>query len=118
MIPAYGIHHDADIYADPEKFDPLRFTEENKKDRHPMAHIPFGKICKSLQEYFDDILNYYFNRRRPQELRGAPVRTDADQNWLDQPVDKFHFLARCKDHDSHDVHPQRTPSVPNQRHVA
>lgn len=42
-IPTYAIHTDPEIYPDPMKFDPERFSEENKRDRHPMAHIPFGE---------------------------------------------------------------------------
>lgn len=42
VIPAYGIHHDENIYPDPFKFDPDRFTPKNVKSRHPCAFIPFG----------------------------------------------------------------------------
>lgn len=42
LIPTYAIHNDPDIYSEPEKFDPERFSEENKKNRHAMAFLPFG----------------------------------------------------------------------------
>lgn len=48
LVSVYGIHHDPDIYDDPEKFDPDRFLPENFTNRHQMSFIPFGqgpRIC-------------------------------------------------------------------------
>ncbi|CAD7079498.1 unnamed protein product [Hermetia illucens] len=42
FIPAYAIHHDPDIYPNPEVFDPERFVAEEVKRRHPMSFLPFG----------------------------------------------------------------------------
>ncbi|KAJ6635343.1 putative cytochrome P450 6a14 [Pseudolycoriella hygida] len=42
LIPTYSIHMDPDNYPQPEKFDPNRFSDENKEKRHPMAFLPFG----------------------------------------------------------------------------
>jgi cytochrome P450 len=35
-------HHDAAVWPDPEKFDPLRFTDEASRARHKFAFVPYG----------------------------------------------------------------------------
>ncbi|KAF7277798.1 hypothetical protein GWI33_009216 [Rhynchophorus ferrugineus] len=43
VISTLGLGRDPRYYADPEKFDPERFSSEEKNKRHPYIHIPFGE---------------------------------------------------------------------------
>ncbi|EAT35330.1 AAEL012492-PA [Aedes aegypti] len=42
MIPVHSIHHDPEIYPDPSRFDPDRFTPEAISARHSHSFLPFG----------------------------------------------------------------------------
>ncbi|CAD1469270.1 unnamed protein product, partial [Heterotrigona itama] len=51
-IPVFGIQRDSNIYPDPDKFDPERFSEENIKTRHTYTYLPFGegpRICIGMR---------------------------------------------------------------------
>lgn len=41
-LPIAGIHHNEKYHPNPSKFDPERFSEENKKNIYPYSYIPFG----------------------------------------------------------------------------
>jgi len=47
-IPTIGYHLDENYFPDPHKFDPERFSEENKMNIKQMSYLPFGsgpRIC-------------------------------------------------------------------------
>nr|XP_019557470.2 probable cytochrome P450 9f2 [Aedes albopictus] len=41
-IPSIAIHNDPRYYPNPDKFDPERFSDENRAKINPAAYIPFG----------------------------------------------------------------------------
>ncbi|HLY26654.1 MAG TPA: cytochrome P450 [Aggregatilineales bacterium] len=48
FINVFGIHRDERFYADPDRFDPERFSAENEKKLPKYAYIPFGggpRVC-------------------------------------------------------------------------
>lgn len=48
LASAYGMHHNPEVYPDPEHFDPDRFLPEAESARHRSAWVPFGngpRVC-------------------------------------------------------------------------
>jgi len=41
-VNPFYTHHMPEIWPEPEKFDPLRFTEEASRSRHKFAFVPYG----------------------------------------------------------------------------
>lgn len=42
IIPIQGLHHDPEHFPNPDKFDPERFSPENKHQIKPLTYLPFG----------------------------------------------------------------------------
>ena len=42
VVPIYAIHYDPKIWPEPEKFNPYRFTPEEKAKHTPYDWLPFG----------------------------------------------------------------------------
>jgi cytochrome P450 family 6 len=98
LIPAYSIHRDPEYYPDPEKFDPIRFSDENKAKRHPMAYLPFGAGNRSCIGFrfglmqikiaiIQLLLNFkiFTNDKTPNPMRlnpRNPILTSTTDMWL------------------------------------
>ncbi|XP_017882560.1 cytochrome P450 6k1 [Ceratina calcarata] len=51
-ISMVGMHYDPEYFPEPEKYDPLRFSDEAKKSRPPFTYFPFGEgphICIGMR---------------------------------------------------------------------
>lgn len=42
FIPSLGLHYDPQYFPDPYKFDPERFSKENKRTIPSCVYLPFG----------------------------------------------------------------------------
>lgn len=84
LIPAYAIHMDSNIYPEPEKFDPERFLEENKRNRHSMAFLSFGEgprncigerfgLMQTKLAIISLLMNFKFS---PNSLTSIPMKFD------------------------------------------
>lgn len=47
VIPAFAFHRDPELYPNPDKFDPERFSPENKPKIDPLSFLPFGEGPRS-----------------------------------------------------------------------
>lgn len=101
VIPfIYGLHHSQKLWKDPERYQPERFTKDNRKTRHNFAHMPFGAgprmcigrnfammemkmiILKSLERYDFELV-------KNQKIAILPAVTLKPKN----PI-KFNFQAK------------------------
>ncbi|ALC46004.1 Cyp6d2, partial [Drosophila busckii] len=51
VVSLYGMHHDAEYFPEPEKYDPNRFAEATK-NYNPTAYMPFGegpRMCLAVR---------------------------------------------------------------------
>ncbi|KAL1436264.1 hypothetical protein MTO96_049845 [Rhipicephalus appendiculatus] len=42
IVPTWNIHRNPDLWPDPHRFNPDRFSEGWEKERHPASYVPFG----------------------------------------------------------------------------
>lgn len=61
FIPILGIHHDPNIYPNPEVFDPKRFIGEDNTINNT-TYIPFGRGPRSCMGKKSSIIIRKFNR--------------------------------------------------------
>lgn len=55
LISILGLHYDAEHFPNPEKFDPERFSEQNRTNIKPYTFMPFGegpRNCIGLCEVY------------------------------------------------------------------
>jgi cytochrome P450 len=91
-------HHMAEIWPDPEKFDPTRFTDEAQRARHRYAWVPFGggaHMCLGL--HFAYMQAKCFARHFLQNLSVSlePGYKPAWQMWpIPKPRDGLTVVVR------------------------
>jgi len=81
-------HHMAEIWPDPEKFDPMRFTDEAQRNRHRFAWVPFGggaHMCLGL--HFAYMQAKCFARHFLQNL-SVSLEPGCRPDWQMWPIPK------------------------------
>jgi cytochrome P450 len=87
IVPIYPIHHNPDIYPEPEKFEPERFLPGNKEQLDPCAFLQFGlghRQCIGVK-YVVEILKSFMVR----VLRDFEIQRRDDTVWKEHPGNHF-----------------------------
>jgi cytochrome P450 len=81
-------HHMPEVWPDPDRFDPMRFTDEAQRNRHRFAFVPFGggaHMCLGL--HFAYMQAKCFARHFLQNLN-VSLPSSAPPAWQMWPIPK------------------------------
>ena len=81
-------HHMPDVWPEPERFDPLRFTEDNVRARHKFAYVPYGggaHMCLGLHFAQMQAKCFAFHFLRAVETQAQP---GYKPDWNYWPIPK------------------------------
>ncbi|KAL5273919.1 hypothetical protein ACFFRR_000593 [Megaselia abdita] len=101
-IPILGIHRDPKYFPDPMKFDPERFSDENKHNIYPNSYIPFGsgpRMCIAHRFAFLEIktmLFYMFSDFRVDVSENSSIPLELDPR-SEHPYPKNGFWVKILD---------------------
>jgi len=95
----YGVHHDPDIWDQPETFNPERFSKENKKDIGHFEYFPFGggpRLCigmgMAMMEMqmilIEFVRNFDFELLNPEDIKLKTLITLQPENPIKMRVTK------------------------------
>ncbi|GBP26424.1 Cytochrome P450 9e2 [Eumeta japonica] len=74
VVPVWSIHHDPKYYPDPSRFDPERFSDDNKRNIKPFTYLPFGvgpRNCIGSRFALTEVKTMAFDLLRHFELSPA-----------------------------------------------
>uniref|UniRef100_A0A182MYK0 Uncharacterized protein n=1 Tax=Anopheles dirus TaxID=7168 RepID=A0A182MYK0_9DIPT len=108
MIPVAGLHSDPKYFSDPKRFDPERFSEENRHKINTGAYLPFGvgpRNCigsrfalmevKSVVYYM--LKHFTFERceksQVPLRLKRSPVVMAAENAFSEMELSLVYVIA-------------------------
>uniref|UniRef100_A0A1L8E408 Putative cytochrome n=1 Tax=Nyssomyia neivai TaxID=330878 RepID=A0A1L8E408_9DIPT len=104
MIPMIGFHFDTKYFSDPDKFQPERFSDENKHTITPGTYLPFGvgpRNCigsrfalmevKAIMYYI--LLNFTIE---PNEKTQIPLKLSKEPSMKTEKGVHLQFTPRAK----------------------
>jgi len=89
----FALHRNPHIWQDPEKFDPLRFTNENMEGKSPYAYVPFSagpRNCIGQSFALAEVKTAIAMILRKFQLRVAPQNIVPDEDL------QSHLVLRAK----------------------
>ena len=85
---AHYVHHDPELWPEPEKFDPMRFTTEKVRERHKYAWVPFGggaHMCLGLHFAYMQVKILMAQLLQRYEIE---IDEGYDPDWQAWPIPK------------------------------
>nr|UOU03276.1 cytochrome P450 3044B1 [Brachionus rubens] len=91
VVPLWALHHDPEVYPNPDVFDPERFNEENKKTRDSNAYLPFGngpRNCLGMRFALIEmkiVLANILSKFRFEKCEKTPEKIEIDSSGFARP---------------------------------